>query len=591
MGNFKKIVLASVLFFTPFASHAEMSQAEIKDKMTKDLDVIQQTFEVNYAPKEWKKSFTDWDLAEQIEIAKIKIQENEKISVKDYQYIIRDFFNSTKDYHVGVKFFSTEVAALPIRIKSTNGKYYIAWAMENQWAPIMDYSLEIGDEVLLFNNQPIDQLIQEFKINEFGNPDSLTDQALAEAGFTLRTGFNGNSVPQGVVLLTVRKKGTKNVETYQLQWGYMPETVSDNFVNIAKKPKEVFAKGRPLGEHPFFNKDMSTPKYDHQKTSSILGLKALNTLGAFDGSDEDDDGFSHLGLKKSFIPLLGKETWKSDPTGSIDAYIYQTPSKKRIGYFRIPHYMLGEEEVDELVQIISLFQDKTDALVIDQLNNPGGSMFFMYSVISMLSDKPMLAPKERMMINSSSVYFALEVIEELKSITTDEEAVELLGKTIGGLPVNYILVQNLLHHFNFIIKEWYEGHVFTQAEYLYGIDQIQPHPKAQYTKPIVLLVNSLDFSCGDFFPAIMQDNKRATIVGTQTAGAGGYVIGHEFSNIFGIGAFRFTGSIAERINNNPIENLGVTPDIWLEMTEKDLEFNYADYVKEVNKVLENHFSK
>jgi hypothetical protein len=587
MVNLGKFVIACVFFIVPFTSHAEMSQAQIKDKMIADLDVIQQTFEVNYAPKEWKKSFADWDLLEQIQLAKVKILEKERISVKEYQHIVRDFFNSTQDYHVGVKFFSTEVAALPFRMTSTHGRYFVAWSLKNHWEPLMDYSLDVGDEVLLFNNQPIDLVVQEFKLQEFGNPNSLTDQALAESEITVRTGYNGNTTPQGTVLLTVRKKGTEKIETYQLQWAYMPEMVSDNFVTTAKKPKQM-AKNRPLGEHPFFQKDMSTHHFDHQKTSSKLGLKALKKLGNFDQGEEDEaDDF--LGSKQSVLPYLGRTTWRSDPKDPIDAYIYMTPSKKRIGYFRIPHYMLGEDEVNNLIDIISLFQSKTDALIIDQLNNPGGSMFFMYSIISMLSDQAMLAPKERMMISSSDVFFALETIDELEAIQNDEEAAQVIGKTIGGLPVTYALVQNIISHFKFLINEWYDGRVFTQAEYLYGIDYIQPHPKVRYTKPIIILVNSLDFSCGDFFPATLQDNNRATIVGTQTAGAGGYVIGHEFSNLFGVAAFRFTGSIAERINNNPIENLGVTPDIWLEMTPNDLEFNYGNYVKELNKIVEKLF--
>lgn len=586
MDHFKKIILTFGLFLMPFAAQAELSQSQIKERMLIDLEVIKQTFEVNYAPKDWKKAFTDWELTYQIEKAKIKVLENDHLTLKEYQHILKDFFNSTKDYHVGVRFFSTEVSALPFRMTSTHGKYFIAAALKNEWAPLMDYSLDVGDEVLLFNNQPIDQVVKEFKEKEYGNPDSLSDQALAEGTFTMQAGLKGNFIPQGPVLLTVRKAGTNNVETYNLEWAYAAEMFSGNFVDIApKKPKQIFSRNRPLGEHSFFHKDMTSPHYELGKSASKLGKKALKNLAQ--KASEEDDIYDFLGNRKSFLPPLGKVVWKSDPNAYIDAYIYETSAKKRIGYLRIPHYSLGEEEVEELIEIINLFEMRTGALVIDQLNNPGGSAWFMYALASMLSDKPLMTPKQQMMLTSSDIYFALEVVDELEEISTDEEAMQAMGETLGGYPVSFVMIQNFRKFFNFILSEWHEGRMFTQSSYLFGFDYLQPHPKAQYTKPILVLVNSLDFSCGDFFPAIMQDNQRATILGTQTAGAGGYVLGHEFLNIFGVDAFRFTGSIAERINTNPIENLGVTPDIWLEMTEKDLEFNYVDYINRVNKEVIN----
>ncbi|MFZ3231509.1 MAG: hypothetical protein WA160_14980 [Pseudobdellovibrio sp.] len=63
------------------------------------------------------------------------------------------------------------------------------------------------------------------------------------------------------------------------------------------------------------------------------------------------------------------------------------------------------------------------------------------------------------------------------------------------------------------------------------------------------------------------------------AGAGGYVNDIAIQNNVGISSFRYTESIAERVNKNPIENLGVTPDIEYEMTESDFTNNFARYVQ------------
>jgi C-terminal processing protease CtpA/Prc len=149
--------------------------------------------------------------------------------------------------------------------------------------------------------------------------------------------------------------------------------------------------------------------------------------------------------------------------------------------------------------------------------------------------------------------------------------------------VTYELAWGIYENLLFIIDEWNSGRQITEPNYLLGIGPLPPYPRIRYTKPILVLVNHLDFSGGDFFPAILQDNKRAAIMGTHTAGAGGYVGKVSFPNLNGIAYFSYTASIAERTNHRPLENLGVTPDIHYEITENDLHNNYRSYSAEILK--------
>jgi C-terminal processing protease CtpA/Prc len=138
-----------------------------------------------------------------------------------------------------------------------------------------------------------------------------------------------------------------------------------------------------------------------------------------------------------------------------------------------------------------------------------------------------------------------------------------------------------------MLKQFDAGKRFTELTHLWGVDDIDPSPKAEqrYTKPILLLTNALDFSGGDFFPALMQDNERATILGVRTSGAGGAVKPYDLPNQFGISSLAATWTIAERTNGQPIENLGVTPDIPYDITEKDMRTGFSEYKAAILKAL------
>jgi C-terminal processing protease CtpA/Prc len=252
------------------------------------------------------------------------------------------------------------------------------------------------------------------------------------------------------------------------------------------------------------------------------------------------------------------------------------------------------EEPEEFKDIISRFQKQSEALVIDQLGNPGGIVLYMYAIASMLTDKPLALHAERETISQQDVYNAVMTLDSIKLMepTTDEEAQMLFGiDSLLGYPVTLKLFHQIVAKSQFIIDEWNKGNHFTSLNYMMGISSIDPHPQVRYTKPILILVNELDVSCGDFFPAIMQDNKRATIFGSKTAGAGGYVLNASHHNMFGISTYTFTGSIAERLNQQPIENLGVTPDVSYTLTKEDLQNNYPSYIQAVNKTIEGMLPK
>lgn len=529
-------------------------------RVLSDLDHIHSIFDVKYAPKQWKQEFANWDLHQAIEEAKNKIAISDQLSLKECQKIIRDFFNSTKDYHVGVSFYSTESAALPFLVKGAQGRYFVCHVERGSSLPF-----GVGDEIVSFGGRPIHEVVEELRLREYGSNCVETDRALAEMSLTYRVGSSAQNVPCSDVEVTGYRKGSNQRFKALLQWSYVPEKIRD-FASIIPQTQCKAMLAQPQREaleqdqeiKTFFRKLMLLPLW---KPQAALEPQCSHALGA----------------RKSFIPDLGTKVWTADSSSFFDAYIFETPSHRRVGYIRIPHYLGGLEEVEEWGERMEFFQQWTDALVIDQVNNPGGSLFYLYALASTLTDRPLEVPKHRITLTQEEVYIAHRLLAQLEEVDDDFSACEVLGDFIEGYSVDrdFALITKKFCHT--LINQWEQGKLISDPTYLFGFDTVKPHPNYRYRKPVLLLTNSLDFSAADFFPAIVQDNKLATILGTRTSGAGGYVVSVKFPNHSGISDFILTGSLAERLDSKPIENLGVRPDISYSLTPADLQGNYRGY--------------
>jgi len=543
---------------------------EVQESMLKNLDFIHTIFQFHYAPGEWKNKYCKWDLNQEIQNAKDKVLNNEKKTFKDYQLIVRDFFKSTRDYHVNVVFHSTESAILPFRVQGAKGKYYFNYIDRTKLSPSV-FPINEGDELVFFDGRPTCQVIRELQEKEVGHTNENTDRAFAEIFLTRRLGSLGHEIPKGPVMISVKPSRSERIDSYQLMWNYTSENI---------QPPRMAARSIPqnlplLSANQFFNKPMLSPLYEE-----LIKIEP-----------KEDEESKPLGAKKSLIPPLGKIWWQAGEDNPFYAYLFETPNKKLIGYLRIPSYLGDETMVCECAKIINFFQERSEALVIDQINNPGGFVFYLNALASLLTNQPLACPKHRMAISQKEVADALQLISILEKVQTDDEAKTLLGPTLKGTVVTYQVSRFLLEFCRFIVNEWNAGRTITEPCYLYGSDHINPSPYGHYDKPILMLINSLDISAADFCPAIFQDNQRAVLFGTKTAGAGGYVLQQEFPNQLGINYFRYTGSIAERRDSSPIENLGVAADIEYELTSEDLQFGYKGYIQAIqnalNKMLEN----
>ncbi len=77
-------------------------------------------------------------------------------------------------------------------------------------------------------------------------------------------------------------------------------------------------------------------------------------------------------------------------------------------------------------------------------------------------------------------------------------------------------------------------------------------------KPLVVLVNGNTAASAEVLAAALQDNQRATLVGTTTLGKGSVQVMRDLS--FG-GALRYTAAYYKSPLGHDIDNVGVSPDI------------------------------
>lgn len=555
--------------------------AQIQDKMANQLDAIKEIFNAQYAPKEWKEKHFGLNLEQRFEEAKAAVYAKDDITISDFQNILRDCLYATRDYHVSAAYYSTEFAFLPFSVKSINGKYIITSVDEDRLSR-KAFPINVGDELIAFDGKNPAEIIEELK-KELPSSNPETDQTFAEFLLTMKARTMGMTVPNGPVYISVKPLKSDRVKTYQLIWVYYPETITNGSF-----PEDSInhADRKPLSK--FFETKLSAPYAENlKKLVAKTKHKAHEDCKDDSSKDEDDDSMYQM---PSFVPTLGEITWKSDKNSAYFAYIYKSPSGKNVGYLRIGSFITSEERFTSLASIIEYLEANSDALVIDEVDNPGGYVFQVYSLASMLTEKPLETPKHRIQIAQADVWEAYMDNSILENIQSDDQAERIIGSDIFGYPVTYQFARFALDYNRFIINEWKAGRTLTHPTYISGIDHINPHPRVNYTKEILILVNEMDFSGGDFFPAIMQDNKRATIFGTRTAGAGGISTSAHFPNRFGIMKIELTASIAERADHNPLENLGVTPNVPYTLTENDIRNGYQDYATAVNAAVEDLFA-
>lgn len=569
---------------TPAAPRGTLTQ----QKMIHTLYQVASIFSEQYAPIDWKKELFSVNLKREYDKARAAILADPQITTREFQDLLTTVVAAVNDYHVSISYNSTERARLPFLVAGAEGKHFLAY-IDREKLPLKTFPFRVGDEVVAFDGKPTAEAVNKLA-SQLGGNTSETNLRLAEIFLTNRRRSRGDTdIPNGDVVLGIRGQDGK-LHKVRMPWDYVPELIPQD---VPVRDSGLL-EPEALGTEAWEGGTETAPQLPTENLKSLLGRAFTNAIHPLaqlfaDMRSEASGNPFMMGARKSFVPRLGTILWETKENDAFHAYIFKTPNGRKVGFIRIPSYGGDAEEVARFAKIMAKFQKETSALVIDQVSNPGGDIFYLYALASHLTDKALLTPRHRIIIGESDAQWAADLLLEAAQPQKGRAA----GKASpeenewSGYPVTPKFMLLMVRFAQFILAQLQAGNRFTPPTHLWGVDDIDPAPKAEerYTKPILLLTNALDFSGGDFFPAILQDNKRATIMGVRTAGAGGAVKPYSLPNQFGIEHLSATWTIAQRANGQPIENLGVTPDIAYDFTAKDLRTGFAEYRRAVLKAL------
>ena len=134
----------------------------------------------------------------------------------------------------------------------------------------------------------------------------------------------------------------------------------------------------------------------------------------------------------------------------------------------------------------------------------------------------------------------------------------------------------LINHVEAIVSRFITSTLEKPELYVLGVlsplPPFEPQGSYQYVNPVIVLINGVCVSAGDFFPEVMKQIPTVTVVGDTTAGASAassLEVPAKYDLPSGKKILVGTSDL-RRYDGLPWEWIGVAPDILVEQTKEDL---------------------
>jgi Peptidase family S41/PDZ domain len=552
-----------------------------------DFKALVGLYNKNYGPYEWKKDVFNFDLL-QIQPWLDQVA-NSTSDLAFYDICVR-YVASLHDSHDEFVLPSEYEAFLPLTADIYDGRVLI-----DSLDPSLDtsvYTFTVGDEIVSLDGISVNTWINTltpYTVNGSGN--SFSQQRLAVAIMLDRFQgwytFASNVQPGDNATLLIRNQNTGKTQTFTIPWETVlipliaegpvpnPSRFAFSSKNGPSRPgarfRSIKEQSRMVGNpwHAWAGVP-NTPAVRHALGTSpaIPANRRLRQFNAKYPKHVLAGGIEPFG---SIIPLFNPPAGfvLRLGAGATDEFLTGTfpVNNKLVGFIRIPSFEPASEAnaLAQMQEEITYFQQNTDGLVVDIMDNGGGDACYENLLAQFLI--PTTFQPLRGELRATEQW-----VEDFEVTLLDAEIAGAGQDTIDTLTNNLVEVLNALgeNRGNTPPTDFISPAVCFQA----GGAQYPPATDSNgnniaYTKPILVLTNNFTLSAAEFFGATLQDAKRVTVYGIRSDGGGGNVV--EFNTTpYSEGSARVTLSLGVRNHNisSPgfptapfLENIGVVPDI------------------------------
>ena len=575
---------AALVLFTVSTTVPGAQEAITRAQRDADLEMAASLYAKNYAPYEWKRDVIGFDLLRMTPWLQ-RVHHSDDL---DFQEALIEYVASLNDAHDTIAFPTTYFVQLPMSVDLYDGKVLID-AINRTLLPVAQFPFGIGDEIVSFDGLPVQQVIASFrKYSVAANPRS-TDR-IAASRLVARSQQIMPHIPEVGALATVgiRMAATGATTVYSIPWvksgipivsqgpvpsplrgnGRLPLSTDNQGVNLVPADGAATAS---LFQQPDLPRDDTLPAY-------------MEPVRALLNASVPADYYSVLNFGSRFPIYAPPPGFVQRPVPpGIPAFLLSgtyMSEGKRIGLLRIPSFSPPSTALvlQHLDQEIAFFNANTDVLVVDVMRNPGGLVSFVEAALQRFMGNP----------------FRIIGFEIRSTGAWLFSFASQLNFARATLPPGDPILVNLENNFNEVLRAYNENRGRSAPVSLNATGSLVLNPAAvAYTKPLVVLTDEFSASAGDMFPAVIQDNGRAPLVGMRTMGAGGSVVGFTCTS-YTESICRITASLMNRgvMVATPeyptapyIENIGVRPNILVDyMTRTNLMAAGAPFVQAFTQV-------